>query len=188
MLVVFGLGNPGDRYGRTRHNLGKEVVDALARKLKLGVTAGTGEFFYSRHRSTDLVLVVPTTYVNTSGVSASQTIEAFDVDLEDFLVVCDDFSLPLGTIRLRKSGSDGGHNGLASVIFQLASQDFPRLRIGVGPLPPGVDAADFVLDRFDPEEEEAVARIVDTAGEAVLAVGRDGIDKAMNVYNRKADT
>jgi PTH1 family peptidyl-tRNA hydrolase len=188
LLVAFGLGNPGDRYGRTRHNLGKEVVLGVARKLKLKVAAGKGEFLYSRDPSADLVLVIPTTYVNTSGVSASQTVEVFGVDLENFLVVCDDFSLPLGTIRLRKSGSDGGHNGLASIIFHLATQDFPRLRIGVGPLPPGVDAADFVLSRFEADEEEAVSEIMETACEAVLAVSRDGIDKAMNVYNRKADT
>ena len=188
MLVVFGLGNPGDRYGRTRHNLGKEVVSSLARKLSLRLKEATGEYYYARHPSEDLCLVIPTTYVNTSGVSASQVIEALGAGLEDFLVVCDDFSLPLGTVRIRKSGSDGGHNGLASIIFQLASQDFPRLRIGVGPLPPGLDAADFVLGRFERDQEETVAQVMETAGEAVLAISRDGIDRAMNTYNRKADT
>jgi PTH1 family peptidyl-tRNA hydrolase len=188
LLVVFGLGNPGDRYRRTRHNLGKEVVSSLVRGLGLAATAGRGEFYYSNDPSRDLCLVVPGTYVNTSGVSASQAVRALDADLENFLVVCDDFSLPLGTIRIRKSGSDGGHNGLASIIFHLGSQDFPRLRMGVGPLPPGVDAADFVLSRFEPDEEDTVANITEAAGEAVLAVGRDGIDRAMNTYNKKVDT
>ncbi|MFH1313386.1 MAG: aminoacyl-tRNA hydrolase, partial [Candidatus Eisenbacteria bacterium] len=135
---MFGLGNPGDRYRQSRHNLGKDVVSALAQELGLAVNAGAGEFFYSRDPSRDLCLVIPTTYVNTSGVSAYQAMEAFGAYPEDFLVVCDDFSLPLGAIRIRKSGSGGGHNGLASIIYQLATLDFPRLRLGVGPLPPGV--------------------------------------------------
>ncbi|MFH1313313.1 MAG: aminoacyl-tRNA hydrolase, partial [Candidatus Eisenbacteria bacterium] len=96
-------------------------------------------------------------------------------------------SLPLGAIRIRKSGSGGGHNGLASIIYQLATLDFPRLRLGVGPLPPGVDAADFVLSRFEPDEEDLVLRVKETAGQAVLAVRRDGIDKAMNTYNKRMD-
>ena len=187
MLVVFGLGNPGDRYRQSRHNLGKDVVSALAQDLGLSVTAGAGEFFYSRDPRRNLCLVVPTTYVNTSGVSASQALGAFDADPENFLVVCDDFSLPLGTIRIRKSGSGGGHNGLVSIIYQLGTQDFPRLRLGVGPLPPGVDAADFVLSRFEPGDEDLVQKIKETAAEAVLAVGRDGIDKAMNTYNKRMD-
>ena len=120
-------------------------------------------------------------------MSASEVVEAFDVGLDDFLVVCDDFSLPLGTIRIRKKGSDGGHNGLASIIFQLNSQDFPRLRIGVGPLPPETDPADFVLSRFRPDEEGIVEELKGAAGDAVLAICTHGIDKAMNTYNKRMD-
>jgi PTH1 family peptidyl-tRNA hydrolase len=187
LLVVFGLGNPGDRYSHTRHNLGKDVVSALARKLGLRVAAGSGEFFHCEDPQRDLCLVIPATYVNTSGVSACQALEAFGAVPGDLLAVCDDFSLPLGTIRIRKSGSDGGHNGLASIIYQLGTQDFPRLRLGVGPLPPGVDAADFVLSRFERDDEDLVEKVKETACEAVLAVGEDGIDRAMNTYNMRME-
>lgn len=187
MQVAFGLGNPGGQYEGTRHNLGREVVGSLVTKLGLRITAGKGEFLYSTDRSRDLCLVIPTTYVNTSGRSARQVVHSLGIDLGSFLVVCDDISLPLGTIRIRKSGSDGGHNGLASIIYELASQDFPRLRIGVGPVPADTDPADFVLSAFSPDEVDAVGKVTAVAGEAVLTVAADGIDKAMNIYNRRTD-
>jgi PTH1 family peptidyl-tRNA hydrolase len=185
-VVAFGLGNPGERYDLTRHNIGKEVVTRLIRSLGLSPKPGKGEFIYAYEPERDLCLVVPTTYVNMSGVSAAEALDLFEVSLDRLLVVFDDFSLPLGTIRIRKKGSDGGHNGLASIIYHLASQEFPRLRLGVGPLPPDTDPAGFVLSPFTSEEAPAVERLKDDAAEALISVITSGIDHAMNTYNRKA--
>ena len=188
MLVAFGLGNPGDRYDHTRHNVGKEIITRLVRTLGISLKLGRGEFAYARDPARDLGLVVPTTYVNLSGVSAVETLEFFGADRERFLAVCDDFSLPLGAIRIRKKGSDGGHNGLASIIYHIGSQEFPRLRLGVGPLPPDTDPAEFVLSRFASDEEAAVERLKQDATEALLTVAASGLERAMNTYNRKVDT
>ena len=187
MLAALGLGNPGSEYEGTRHNIGKEAIISLAERLELILSPGRGKFFYAYHAAADLVLAISTSYVNASGISASQVAEQFDLTPDRLLVVCDDFYLPLGTARIRKKGSDGGHNGLASVIFQLASQDFPRLRIGIGPLPPNNDPADFVLSRFQPEEEHSAGLIKEVAAEAILTVVNQGIDKAMSIYNRRVE-
>jgi PTH1 family peptidyl-tRNA hydrolase len=188
LVVAFGLGNPGDRYDHTRHNIGREVIIRLIRALGLTLEPGKGEFDFARDAARDLILVVPTTYVNLSGVSALEALEFFGVDRGQFLAVCDDFSLPLGTIRIRKKGSDGGHNGLASIIYHYASEDFPRLRMGIGPLPPDTDPAEFVLSRFDPDEREAVEHLKENASKAVLTIAASGLELGMNTYNRKADT
>ena len=188
MVVAFGLGNPGDRYNHTRHNIGKEVIADLVRRLGLSLKPGKGEFAYARDPATDLALVLPTTYVNLSGVSAAEALGFFRADRESLLVVCDDFNLPLGAIRIRKKGSDGGHNGLGSIIYQLASTEFPRLRLGVGPVPPDTDPADFVLSRFTGDEEALVADLKTEAAEALMAIAASGLEHAMNTYNRRADT
>jgi PTH1 family peptidyl-tRNA hydrolase len=187
LVVAFGLGNPGSRYDRTRHNLGKEVVTTLAEELHLTLCPGKGAYCLADDASRDLSLVTPTTYVNASGISACQIVEHLEISLEELLVVCDDISLPLGTLRIRKKGSDGGHNGLASIIYQLGSQDFPRLRLGIGPVPVGMEVADFVLSGFAPDEEGTVRSLKQTAREALLAIASGGIDNAMNAYNRRAD-
>ena len=184
MLAAFGLGNPGDRYRSTRHNLGKETIFSLVEQLRLPLKSGKGQYHYAHDPIRDLYLAIPTTYVNTSGVSARQVLETIEIDLGSLLVVCDDFNLPLGTIRIRKKGSDGGHNGLASVIYHLNSQEFPRLRLGVGPLP-GDDIVAFVLSRFSPEDKDVVSDMRQTACQALLMIAEDGIDAAMNRYNRR---
>lgn len=185
MVVAFGLGNPGERYDLTRHNIGKEVIARLIRSLGLSPKPGRGEFIYAHDAVSDLCLVVPTTYVNISGVVAAEVLDFFGASPDRLMVVFDDFSLPLGAIRIRKKGSDGGHNGLASIIYHLASEEFPRLRLGVGPLPPDADPADFVLSRFTSEEVSTVERLKKDAAEALIAVAASGIDHAMNTYNRK---
>ena len=187
MLVAFGLGNPGDRYDGTRHNLGKEIIRTLIDELHLKTKSGRGSYCYADDPSRDLSLVVPTAYVNASGICARQVIEHLGIEREEFLVVCDDFSLPLGTIRIRKKGSDGGHNGLASIIYQLGSEEFPRLRLGIGPLPEGMEAAEFVLSRFGPADAAVVRTLRESAIEALLTVADFGIDSAMNSYNRRTD-
>jgi PTH1 family peptidyl-tRNA hydrolase len=187
LLVALGLGNPGDRYRQTRHNLGQEVITSLIEELRLRPVEGKGQYYYAIDPAKDICLAVPTTYVNTSGISALQVIDHLGITSSDLLVVCDDFSLPLGAVRIRARGSDGGHNGLASIIFQLETQDIPRLRLGVGPVPQGVDPADFVLSCFRPQEGPVVKELKQIAAEAVLAVASDGIERAMNKYNRRAE-
>jgi PTH1 family peptidyl-tRNA hydrolase len=185
LAAVLGLGNPGDQYSGTRHNIGKNTVIGLIEKLGLPLEPGRGEFVFARDPERDLFLALNTTYINLSGISAVDILERFEVGPEDLLVVCDDFYLPFGTLRIRRSGGDGGHNGLNSIIASLGTEDFPRLRIGVGPLPEGVDAGDFVLSEFPRPEEEHLGEIMEAAGEALLAVFADGLDRAMSVHNRK---
>jgi len=186
-LVAFGLGNPGDRYEGTRHNVGKEVIGGLAGQLGLELLAGRGDFYSAHDPEKDLHFIVPTTFVNASGKAASQVLESLGARPEQLLVVCDDFNLPFGTLRIRKRGSEGGHNGLSSVIYQLGTQDFPRLRIGVGPLPEETDWADFALARFTGDEKENVRTVKEEAGRAVLHIAASGLDAAMNTYNRRAE-
>jgi len=183
LLVVLGLGNPGNAYRGTRHNLGKEVVGSLVDELGLRARPGKGEYSFAEDRSRDLLLVIPTTYMNISGRAAAQALEHFGAAAPDLLAVCDDFALPLGTLRIRKQGSDGGHNGLASIIYHLGSEDFPRLRMGVGPVPAGVVWTDFVLSAFEPSEAPLAVQVVSTAREAVLAVAASGVEAAQNRYN-----
>lgn len=187
MLVAFGLGNPGDRYEGTRHNIGKEVMGGLAERLGLRLLPGNGDFFSAHDPREDLYLIVPTTFVNISGNSASRVLEILGARPDELLVVCDDFNLPFGTLRIRKRGSEGGHNGLSSIIYQLGTQEFPRLRIGVGPLPAGTDRADFVLAKFTEDEMEAARTAKEEAGRAVLDIAASGPDAAMNTYNRRVN-
>lgn len=181
----MGLGNPGAEYDGTRHNVGKEVVGSLAASLRLKALPGRGDFTWARDRSRDLVLVVPTTYVNTTGRAVCQALQEFGAGTGDLLVVCDDFALPLGVLRLRARGSDGGHNGLASVIYEIGSEEFARLRVGTGPLPAGADSAEFVLSSFRPADLEAVAAAKAAARQAIMAVLAMGIDRAMNTTNAR---
>jgi PTH1 family peptidyl-tRNA hydrolase len=185
LLVVLGLGNPGDAYRGTRHNLGKEIVSSLGEELGLRARPGRGDYQYARDDSRDVLLVVPTIYMNISGRAAAQVLEHFGAAVSDLLAVCDDFALPLGSLRIRRQGSDGGHNGLASIIGDLGSEDFPRLRVGVGPVPAGVLWTDFVLSRFERSEEEQAAEAVSTAREAVLAIAAVGVERAQNLYNAR---
>ena len=186
--MVFGLGNPGDRYQGTRHNVGKEVAGSLAGRLGLELVPGRGDFCRAHDPERDIHFIVPTTYVNDSGRAACQALECLGAQPGELLVVCDDFNLPLGSLRIRKRGSEGGHNGLSSIIYQLDTQDFPRLRMGVGPLPPGRDWADFVLAGFTGAEADDVRKMKEEAAQAVLDIAGSGLDAAMNTYNRRAET
>jgi PTH1 family peptidyl-tRNA hydrolase len=185
LATVLGLGNPGDRYSGTRHNIGRNAVTDLIDRLDLRLEPGRGEFVFARDPSRDLILAYNTTYINLSGVSAVDMLERFELAPEDLLVVCDDFNLPFGTLRIRRSGGDAGHNGLNSIIAALGTEEFPRLRIGIGPVPEGVDPADFVLAEFKRGEREHLSEITEAAGGALLTLFRDGVERAMNTYNKK---
>jgi len=190
MLFVIGLGNPEQRYQRSRHNIGFDVVDALANALRVNFEAGRGEYLITQgsHRGQSIGLVKPLTYMNESGVAVLEVRERFDVPLEQLLVVCDDFQLPLGRLRLRASGSDGGHNGLYSIIYHLQSEEFPRLRCGIASAFTPTDRtqmAGYVLSLFTEEEQSLAQTMIGRAKDACLAVAVEGLSSAMNEVNRK---
>ncbi len=186
-IVLLGLGNPGERYQFTRHNMGFMLLDHCAREHGLKWTQPAREYHRARGvlHGAEAVLLKPMTYVNLSGLAVRAFEEREEFSAGDALVICDDFNLPLGMLRLRRSGGDGGHNGLASIIDQLGINTFPRLRLGVGPLPPGVDPADFVLARFENEEMDRVSSSVRRAAECVETMIRQDIDSAMGKFNMR---
>ncbi|MFH1373568.1 MAG: aminoacyl-tRNA hydrolase [bacterium] len=183
--LLVGLGNIGDRYRGTRHNLGFEVVEKIWRDLKLSPKLPTADYVWvigERNRR-PLVLAWPGTYMNRSGVAVHALLQVNALEPSQMLVIVDDFNLPLGKIRLRPSGSDGGHHGLASVIEALETDQFPRLRLGIGPLPEGADTVDFVLSRFADEDFEAAGQMIAVAAEAALFTVEHRLQEAMSKYN-----
>ncbi|MCE7937512.1 aminoacyl-tRNA hydrolase [bacterium] len=186
--LVVGLGNPGARYADTRHNVGRRVVERLAHRH--GATL-TDAKFNARFGRIDLggqrvCLCAPMTYMNESGRAVVPLAGFFKIPPERVLVVYDDLDLPFGQIRVRADGGAGGHNGMHSLIGAFGTPAFPRVRIGIGRPPPGWDAADFVLARFGSDEAPRVDVTVDEAADIVEAVVRDGVDAAMNTFNRRA--
>jgi len=186
--VVCGLGNPGDRYSATRHNVGFDLADAL-RKRHGGRWSFSDERFALAHtqvRGCDVLLVKPQTYMNLSGDALRVLQRTHEFRARDLMVACDDIALPEGLIRVRRKGSDGGHNGLASIIGALGTTSFPRLRLGVGAPPEGVDAADYVLDAMSEDEMAGAAKMIREAVRCVETWLDQGIDVAMNRFNRRA--
>jgi len=188
MHLVVGLGNPGDRYRGTRHNVGFEVVDALAERAVAGTLRPDPGWWALEARidACPVVLLKPLTFMNRSGIAVRAAVESWGVPPERVVVVVDDVALPTGRLRVRSRGSHGGHNGLRSIEEALGSRDFPRVRIGVGSDPEGPDLADYVLSPFPSRDILIVRRAVGRAAEAVVAVLREGVEAAMNRYNAEA--
>lgn len=188
MYIIAGLGNPGKEYENTRHNVGFHVIDALADKYNISVLelkhkAMTGRGYINGQK---VVLVKPLTYMNLSGESLRPVTDYYKIDPEEeLIVISDDISLPPGQLRVRKKGSAGGHNGLKNIIKMLGTENFKRIRMGVGEKPKGYDLADWVLGHFNKEEKAAVEEAAEKAVKAVEMILNDGIDAAMNEYNRK---
>lgn len=185
MKLIVGLGNPGRRYRLTRHNVGWEVISRLARRARIAVDDedGFSEVGRGSIGGTRVILARPQTYVNVSGEAVRDLRRRHRLRPQDILVVVDDLDLPLGRLRLRARGSDGGHNGLKSIIAALGSTEFPRLRVGIGRPPAGVDPADHVLTRFTPDEQAAIDTALDRAAEAIEAVVAEGLERAMSRFN-----
>ncbi|MDA0744963.1 MAG: aminoacyl-tRNA hydrolase [bacterium] len=184
MRVAVGLGNPGVRYKNTLHNLGFRVVDLLAKEMGGNWKDGSTHLFCEvRCETLPLLLVKPMTYMNSSGFAVADVVERFGVPLEDVLVLVDDIHLELGRMRLRRRGSDGGHNGLVSVIETMGGSGFPRLRLGVGAPPDEIDLIDHVLSEFRAEEFERVETLVRAAADCVACWTALGLDVAMNRFN-----
>lgn len=179
--IVLCLGNPGPKYALTWHNAGFWVADILARES--GVAFKRAGAFEITFLSGGINLVKPSTYMNESGRAAGAILTARQLDPENMLVVCDDVNLPVGTIRLRSSGSAGGQNGLGNIIEVLGTQDFPRLRIGVGPKPQGMDLAKHVLSRVPKPQQELASISAHRAANCVLEAVKNGIKAAQSIYN-----
>lgn len=193
MKFIVGLGNPGSRYTYTRHNIGWSVLDAIAVKEGVQFKPGKGDFLYARKtvEKKDCVFLKPTTFMNDSGVAVVQALDIFspeNVDIRnDLLVILDEFQLPLGMVRLKGMGGDGGHNGMASVIYHLQSERFPRLRCGIDKKFDAGRLVEYVLSPFADDEEEIVEKMTTHARDTALGFATMGIVRAMNVFNQSAD-
>jgi PTH1 family peptidyl-tRNA hydrolase len=185
VLVVVGLGNPGASYARNRHNIGFRVAAAYREAAGLERFARAGEAEVSRGRRFGRPLLIgrPLGYMNRSGDAVAELTRRERVGIDELLVAVDDIYLPLGRLRLRREGGDGGHNGLKSIIETLGTTGFARLRFGVGSVPPGADMKDWVLEDFGAAEEEAVASAVERAVAVIDVVLREGLAAAMNRFN-----
>ena len=198
--LIVGLGNPGKRYAQTRHNIGFEVVDRLAQELGW---CSAGDFDRLARQKFDglvhegqistaagllrLLVLKPGTYMNISGEAVQKAVRFYKLAPEQVLVVLDDLALPAGKLRLRASGSDGGHNGLRDIERALGTDQYPRLRIGVDPPPPGFAGKDYVLGRFTQEQRAKVDAALPRAVECCLTWLGEGIEAAMNRFNREVD-
>ena len=186
--LIVGLGNPGREYEYSRHNAGFRAIDRLAESLHCKIDKAKFQGLYGKtsYKDKTLLFLKPQTFMNLSGRSVLQTSAFFKVPPQNIIVLFDDISLPPGRLRVRGDGSAGGHNGIKSIISELGSQDFPRVKIGVGAKPhPDFDLADWVLSNFSSLEEKALSPALDWAGEAALAVIDQGIMEASNRYNGK---
>ena len=186
MKLVVGLGNPGRKYERTRHNLGFVIVDSIARQNKVTIKkqffgALVGEWLSDGEK---ILLVKPQTFVNCSGESVRELMREFRVSAQALVVVYDDLDLPFGRIRIRPRGSAGGHRGVLSIMESLAGAPFYRVRVGIGRPPEVVDSADYVLEPFNCQEVVGLDEVIARASQAVISLLRDGGRRAMEQYNR----
>lgn len=187
MYIIAGLGNPTKEYAGTRHNVGFEVIDRLAEDCRIDVSmrkhkALCGKGYIGGEK---VILCKPQTYMNLSGESLRELVDYYKVAPEDIIVIFDDISLDPGQLRIRAKGSAGGHNGIKSIIAHLGTQEFPRVKVGVGEKPRGWDLADYVLSRFNSEDRGLMDEAVKEASMAVQLMVNEGVDTAMNKFNAK---
>lgn len=188
MFIIAGLGNPTLQYEGTRHNAGFDVIDALADKYNISVDYRKNRAFIGKGMiaGRKVILAKPQTYMNLSGESVRGLADYYKIDEEtELLIIYDDVSLDVGQLRIRKKGSAGGHNGIKSIIAELGTDVFPRIKVGVGEKPKQYDLADYVLGHFSKAERELMEEGYERAVHAVEMILSDGIDSAMNEYNRK---
>ena len=189
MILIAGLGNPGKEYENTRHNAGFLVLDTLAQKLGADLSE-------RKHRALcgkaviggqKVILLKPQTYMNSSGESIRAAADYYKVPPEDILVVYDDISLAPGQLRIRAKGSAGGHNGIKSIIAHLGTQEFPRVKVGIGEKPPRMDLADYVLGHFSSGEKKIMEEAAKEAADAICEIVNVWIEQAMNDHNRRKE-
>lgn len=193
-FLIAGLGNIGEEYSFTRHNIGFEVADALALELnkvegssaaKLFHTERLASVYEGRFKGTTLVMIKPTTYMNLSGKAVNYWMQAEKIPVSNILVITDDLALPFGTLRLKKKGSDGGHNGLSDIIETLGTNEFARLRFGIGSDFPKGKQVDYVLQRWSKQEETLLSERIEKAVQIVKSFVSIGIDRTMSDFNNK---
>ncbi len=182
--IVVGLGNPGREYEFTPHNLGFLVLDRLAEPARIERPEARSLTAHAEIEGQPVVLAKPLTYMNLSGLAVRELLKRFEAGLEALVVVSDDLNLPAGTIRIRERGGAGGHHGLESILEMLGSEEFLRVRLGIGPDYPVEDGAAYVLRRYSRSEEKQVQDLVELGAQAVRAVVRDGPARAMTEFNR----
>lgn len=186
MYIIVGLGNPGSEYRNTRHNMGFETVEVLADRFSIPTD-------FVKHKAMcgkgmiegkKVVLAMPTTYMNLSGESVRALVDFYKIDVKnELIVIYDDIDLDPGVLRIRKSGSPGGHNGMKNIVKHLGTNEFTRVRVGVGAKPQGYDLADYVLGHFSKEERVVIDKALISAAESVRVIVTEGADKAMNRFN-----
>lgn len=187
MYLIAGLGNPTKEYDKTRHNVGFSVIDVLADKYRIDVSEKKHKALCGRGaiEGQKVILVKPQTFMNLSGESIREVVDYYKIEAEDIIIIYDDISLEPGQLRIRLKGSAGGHNGIKNIIAHLGSQEFPRIKVGVGAKPPRMDLADYVLSRFSKEEQPLMEDAFKEAAEAAVMMMTEGAEKAMNHYNTK---
>ena len=187
MYLIVGLANPTREYEHTRHNAGFDAVDMLADRLNISVKEKKHKGLCGKGMlgAEKVILLKPQTYMNLSGESVRAAADFYKIDHEHIIVMYDDIDLDVGKLRVRAKGSAGGHNGIKNIIAHLGTQEFPRVRIGVGAKPDRMDLADYVLGRFPQVEQSVMEDAFKEAAEAAAAIVEDGIDAAMNRFNRK---
>lgn len=185
MKLIVGLGNPGMQYAATRHNIGFEVIDSIAKTYNISVTKSKYKALIGEGNiaGEKVILMKPQTYMNLSGEAVKACMDFHKISNEDLVVIYDDISLEVGQLRLRQTGSAGGHNGIKNIIAQLGTQAFPRIKFGVGEKPAGWDLANYVLGRFSEEDMKIIGPRVGDAVKAIEMIIGSGIEKAMNNYN-----
>lgn len=187
MYIIVGLGNPTKEYEGTRHNMGFAAVDALADKIGISVTEKKHKALFGKGviGGMKVILAKPQTFMNLSGESVRAMADYYKVSPEEIIVIFDDISLDMGQLRVRGKGSAGGHNGIKSIIAHLGTQEFARVRVGVGDKPKNMDLADYVLGRLSKGEQEVMGDAVRAAADAAVTIIEDGVDTAMNRFNGK---
>jgi PTH1 family peptidyl-tRNA hydrolase len=185
LKLLVGLGNPGRKYQPSRHNLGYRVVELIAEKKKKKFKSKKGDYWFSEveFERNPAILLKPKSFMNLSGIPVSRALKDFDLELENILVLCDDVNLPLGKIRIREKGSDGGHKGLKSIIQETASKEFARLRMGIGLPPEGKELERFVLEKFNKEERKTVEQMIEKAAQAIEVCVDLGLALGMREFN-----
>lgn len=190
MWAVVGLGNPGRRYSETRHNVGFTFVKKTAKEWKLKLRK---RIFFSKageveRKDEKILLALPQTYMNKSGLAVKKILEGRDIKPEHVVVVYDDLDIPLGEIRIRKRGGPGTHKGMSSIIEEIGTQEFPRIRLGLGPLPEGENAVNYVLSSFEKAERSRLEEGLRKAREALEMILSGEVERAMNTYNQRGKT
>jgi len=188
--AVVGLGNPGRRYSGTRHNAGFLFVRSMAKtwKIRLKKRRFSSKIGEVERKSEKIMLALPQNYMNNSGVAVKQILTGRNIRPEKLIVVYDDMDIPLGEIRIRKAGGAGTHKGMGSVVREIETTEFPRMRVGIGPLPPGEDAVDYVLSAFEKREIPLLVEGLKKAREALELILTGSVEEAMNTYNQRGKT